>query len=143
GGQGGENERLQQVDQQLEAEDEEHHRERAGREEQSDGQSGQVPAREHEDEQQQVPGEHVREQPDAQGERLDDEEPEQLDRDQDDQDGLGHVPGDHVLDVAGEPLVLEPQVQVEKVDDEHERPDEADPGHGRELEDRYELHQVH
>ena len=44
-----------------------------------------------------------------------------LDRDQDDQDPLRHVPGDHVLEVAAEALVLDAQVQVGQVDHGHQR----------------------
>src|SRR3954447_15279388 len=81
-GQGGEDEGLQEVDKQFQQEDEEHHEERAGRVEQANRQAHHVPGGDHENAQQQVAGEHVREEPDAEGERLDDHVLEDLDRDQ-------------------------------------------------------------
>src|SRR5580704_10632963 len=142
-GQRGEDERLKQGDQGLEQEDEDRQREGTHGVEQPDGQGEQVPRRDREDRQQQVAGEHVPEQPHPEGERLEDEEPEQLDRNQDDVDRRRHARRDHGLEVTPEALVLEAQVQVEEVDDEHHRPYEADPGRDRELEDRDQFHHVH
>src|SRR5690348_10618041 len=142
-GQRGEDERLQQGDQGLEQEDEDRQREGARGVDQPDRQAQQVPRCEREDRQQQVAGEHVPEEPHPERERLEDEEPEQLDRDQDDVDRRGHARRDHVPEVTPGPLVLDAQVQVEEVDDEYQRPHEADPGRDRELEERDQLHHVH
>src|SRR4029077_3996432 len=143
GGQRGEDKRLQQGDQGLEQEDEDRQREGARGIDQPDRQAQQVPRSEREDRQQQVAGEHVPEEPHPERERLEDEEPEQLDRNQDDVDRGRHTRRDHVPEVAPGPLVLDAQVQVEEVDDEYQRPHEADPGRDRELEERDQLHHVH
>src|SRR5271170_7441196 len=143
GGQRGEDEGLKQGDQGLEYEDEDRQREGTHGVEQPDGQGQQVPRRDREDRQQQVTGEHVPEEPHPEGEWLEDEEPEQLDRDQDDVDRPRHAPRNHGLEIAPDTLVPEAQVQVEEVDDEHQRPHEADPGRDRELKDRDQFHQVH
>src|ERR1700684_102135 len=59
GDQRGEDERLQEADQDLEQEDEEHHEERPGGVQDPDRGAQHVPGGEHKDGQQQVPGEHV------------------------------------------------------------------------------------
>src|SRR5208282_4220248 len=143
GGQRGEDERLQQGDQGLEQEHEDGQEEGTRGVEQPDGRAQQVPRRDREDGQQQVAGEHVPEQPHPEGERLEDEEPEQLDRNQDDVDRPRHARRDHVPEVTPGSLVLDAKVQVEEVDDEYQRPHEADPGRDRELEDRDQFHHVH
>src|SRR6201996_876915 len=140
-GQGGEDERLQQLNQQLEQEHGQHHDRGGGREQQTDAPAGQVPGGQGEDQQQQVTGEHVGEQPDAEGERLDDEVAEQLDRDQDDEHEDRHVARDHVPDVAPGALALEPHVEVDQVHHQDQGPREAAARHRRELEERDDFHQ--
>ena len=90
-----------------------------------------------------MPGEHVREEPDGQGERPDQDVGQDLDRRQDDQHRLWDVLGDHVGEVAAQPLVLDAEERVGAVDHQHQRGREGHHRRRRELEDRDDLHQVH
>src|ERR1700722_19793945 len=138
-----EDERLQALNQQLEAGQDDDHRERTRREDDADARAYEIPRGEVEHQQQQVPGEHIREQPDAERERPHDDVGEPDERRQQPYDPPGHAARDHLGEEPDRSLGLDADPHVGEPDQQDQDPDEADMRRYGELRAWDDLHQVH